>query len=125
LDHIILALSNVNEFANALKEGGTTPKAVEQAISTIRGGRRVESKSAEGMYEALSKYAVDLVALAESGKLDPVIGRDEEVSSLSFFFWRISCFFFVYNVKYFLTYFILFFCEDSKSNSNFISSYEK
>ena len=49
------------------------------AIQQIRGNRRVESKSAEAGFDALSKYAVDLTALAEEGKLDPVIGRDNEI----------------------------------------------
>lgn len=49
------------------------------AVQQIRGNRRVESKSAEAGFDALSKYAIDLTALAEEGKLDPVIGRDNEI----------------------------------------------
>jgi ATP-dependent Clp protease ATP-binding subunit ClpB len=49
------------------------------AVQQIRGNRRVESKSAEAGFDALCKYAVDLTALAEEGKLDPVIGRDNEI----------------------------------------------
>lgn len=54
-------------------------KSIQHTIAQVRGSRKVESKSAEETYEALSKYGVDLVAMAAEGKLDPVIGRDDEI----------------------------------------------
>lgn len=56
-----------------------TEAALKTAIQQARGDRRVESKNAEQGFDALSKYAVDLTALAEEGKIDPVIGRDNEI----------------------------------------------
>ncbi|KAJ3042966.1 hypothetical protein HDV00_006273 [Rhizophlyctis rosea] len=79
VDHIIQALLDAPEIINILKEAGTNKQAVVNAITQIRGNRRVDSKSADSTYEALSKYAIDLVALAEQGKLDPCIGRDDEI----------------------------------------------
>lgn len=65
--------------ADVLKSAGVTPKALDQAISRLRQGRTADSENAEEGYEALKKYARDLTADARSGKLDPVIGRDEEI----------------------------------------------
>nr|6D00_1 Chain 1, Calcarisporiella thermophila Hsp104 [Calcarisporiella thermophila]6D00_2 Chain 2, Calcarisporiella thermophila Hsp104 [Calcarisporiella thermophila]6D00_3 Chain 3, Calcarisporiella thermophila Hsp104 [Calcarisporiella thermophila]6D00_4 Chain 4, Calcarisporiella thermophila Hsp104 [Calcarisporiella thermophila]6D00_5 Chain 5, Calcarisporiella thermophila Hsp104 [Calcarisporiella thermophila]6D00_6 Chain 6, Calcarisporiella thermophila Hsp104 [Calcarisporiella thermophila] len=79
-DHLILALADLPSMAQVLKEGGVTKKSLENAVTHVRGNRRVESKSAEEAYEALSKYCIDLTELAASGKLDPVIGRDEIIS---------------------------------------------
>ncbi|RKP14933.1 AAA ATPase domain-containing protein [Piptocephalis cylindrospora] len=79
IDHIILALARNPKMAEALKEGGVTPRALEQAVKDLRGNRRVESRTAESNYDALNKYAIDMVGLASSGKIDPVIGRDEEI----------------------------------------------
>ncbi|KAJ3334760.1 Chaperone protein ClpB1, partial [Gonapodya sp. JEL0774] len=79
IDHIILALASTPEFQQVLKAAGTTPQQLEEAIKQTRGNRKVESKSAEGTYDALSKYAIDFTKMAEEGKLDPVIGRDEEI----------------------------------------------
>ncbi|KAJ3410463.1 hypothetical protein HDV05_003725 [Chytridiales sp. JEL 0842] len=79
VDHVILALLEDKESMTVLHDGGVNKKALEQAVASVRGGRRVDSKSAESQYEALSKYAVDLVSLARDGKLDPCIGRDEEI----------------------------------------------
>ncbi|PYE88904.1 ATP-dependent chaperone ClpB [Phyllobacterium leguminum] len=62
-----------------LSRGGVTPTALNQAINDIRKGRTADSASAEGNYDALKKYARDLTADARAGKLDPVIGRDEEI----------------------------------------------
>ncbi|CAG8595630.1 27894_t:CDS:2 [Racocetra persica] len=78
-DHLILALTEDTQSLQAFKEAGVDKKGLERAINQVRGNRRVESKSADENYEALSKYAVDLVALAKDGKLDPVIGRDDEI----------------------------------------------
>ncbi|MDI9408723.1 MAG: ATP-dependent chaperone ClpB [Candidatus Pacebacteria bacterium] len=62
-----------------LVEAGVTPPALRQAIANLRKGKRAESATAEQSYDALAKYARDLTAAAASGKLDPVIGRDEEI----------------------------------------------
>lgn len=79
IDHLILALLDDFEISKILAEAGTTRKSMELTIAQMRGSRHVDSKSADSQYEALSKYAIDLVQLAEEGKLDPVIGRDEEI----------------------------------------------
>ncbi|GAA6062402.1 hypothetical protein JCM10212_006188 [Sporobolomyces blumeae] len=78
-DHLILALCQDNSIATILKEAGTTPERVKQAAQQLRGGKQVNSRGAEEGFDALSKYARDLTAEAESGKLDPVIGRDQEI----------------------------------------------
>lgn len=79
IDHVILALADEDQSFQPMKDAGVTKKALENAVSQIRGNRRVDSKNAEEVYEALSKYAVDLTQMAQSGKLDPVIGRDDEI----------------------------------------------
>src|SRR6201999_1708817 len=63
----------------ALKAGGVTPQALEKAVNDIRKGRKVTSPNAESNFDALKKYARDVTAIAREGKLDPVIGRDEEI----------------------------------------------
>ena len=63
----------------ALRNAGVTPQALEKAINDIRKGRTVDSPNAESNFDALKKYARDITALAREGKLDPVIGRDEEI----------------------------------------------
>eukprot|EP01107_Rhizomastix_libera_P002110 TRINITY_DN1374_c0_g1_i2.p1 TRINITY_DN1374_c0_g1~~TRINITY_DN1374_c0_g1_i2.p1 ORF type:complete len:890 (+),score=250.82 TRINITY_DN1374_c0_g1_i2:38-2707(+) len=78
-DHLIIALLDDSDVAAAFKESGITKQILEQAIKELRGNRKVESRDAEENYDALNKYGHDLVALAEAGKLDPVIGRDEEI----------------------------------------------
>ena len=65
--------------ARALKAAGVTPQALEKAVTDIRKGRKVTSPNAEANFDALKKYARDVTALAREGKLDPVIGRDEEI----------------------------------------------
>src|SRR5688572_27627761 len=62
-----------------LKDAGVQEKELKKAIEELRGGTKVNSQSAEAQYNALSKYAKNLNDLARSGKLDPVIGRDEEI----------------------------------------------
>jgi ATP-dependent Clp protease ATP-binding subunit ClpB len=62
-----------------LKEFGATRKALEAAIDAVRGGQKVDSAEAEGQREALKKYTMDLTERARNGKLDPVIGRDDEI----------------------------------------------
>lgn len=79
IDHVILALMDDTPTWKVFTDNGITKTAFENAISQTRGNRRVESKNAEAGYEALSKYAIDMVALAEQDKLDPVIGRDDEI----------------------------------------------
>lgn len=78
-DHILLALFQDPSITPILKEAGLTEATLKTAIQQIRGNRRVESKTAEQGFDALQKYAVDLTALAEEGKIDPVIGRDNEI----------------------------------------------
>lgn len=80
LEHIFLAIFNTkNQMAQVLKDQGGNSKNLEAAIQELRKGNRVDSNDAEATYNALEKYAKNLNALAESGKLDPVIGRDEEI----------------------------------------------
>lgn len=79
VDHIILALAEESATFKPMQDAGVTKKALENAVSQVRGNRRVDSKNAEAVYEALSKYAIDLTQMAQSGKLDPVIGRDDEI----------------------------------------------
>ncbi|KAJ7293571.1 P-loop containing nucleoside triphosphate hydrolase protein [Mycena rebaudengoi] len=78
-DHLLLALLKDSTIAAILKEANLTEATLKTAIEQIRGNRRVESKTAEQGFDALQKYAVDLTALAEEGKIDPVIGRDNEI----------------------------------------------
>src|SRR5437879_1933104 len=76
----LLALTeDKGETARLLKENGGTRGAIEQAIEAIRGGENVDSAEAEGKREALTKYTIDLTERARAGKLDPVIGRDDEI----------------------------------------------
>jgi ATP-dependent Clp protease ATP-binding subunit ClpB len=74
-----IALAEGTPAANALKTGGVTPQSLARAIEDVRGGRQADSVNAEDTFEALKKYTKDLTALAKDGKLDPVIGRDEEI----------------------------------------------
>ena len=62
-----------------LEESGLTPENLEIAIGTLRKGRKADSSGAENSYDALSRFARDLTVAAKEGKLDPVIGRDEEI----------------------------------------------
>ncbi|KAH7910949.1 P-loop containing nucleoside triphosphate hydrolase protein [Hygrophoropsis aurantiaca] len=78
-DHLLLALIKDSSITPVLKEAGLIEASLKTAIQQTRGNRRVESKNAEAGFDALNKYAVDLTALAEEGKIDPVIGRDNEI----------------------------------------------
>ncbi len=79
-ERLLQALSmEKSEAATALKNAGVTPQGLNAAINDIRKGRTADSASAENTYDALKKYARDLTAAATEGKLDPVIGRDEEI----------------------------------------------
>ena len=80
LEHILQALLKINCTAGKiLKDAGVTENEIEAAIKELRGGRKATSQSSEDTYQSLSKYARNLVDEARSGKLDPVIGRDEEI----------------------------------------------
>jgi len=80
-ERLLLALTLAAEAPSAriLKEAGLTPQALNGAINDLRKGRTADSATAENAYEALKKYARDLTQSAREGKLDPVIGRDEEI----------------------------------------------
>jgi ATP-dependent Clp protease ATP-binding subunit ClpB len=75
-DHLLMGLTANKDVMQAF---GVSKSSLEDAIKAVRGNRKVQSKSAEKTYEALSKYAQDLTKLAEEGLLDPVIGRDDEI----------------------------------------------
>jgi ATP-dependent Clp protease ATP-binding subunit ClpB len=81
VEHLLLALAAVKDgaVADAFRAAGLTRDKLEQATAAVRGGQRVTSPTPEGTYEALEKYGRDLTELAKQGKLDPVIGRDEEI----------------------------------------------
>ncbi|MEG1020363.1 MAG: Clp protease N-terminal domain-containing protein, partial [Myroides sp.] len=80
IEHLFLAIFKSNsKIASFLKTSGATEKQIEASISELRKGERVTSASAEETYNSLNKYAKNLNDLANSGKLDPVIGRDEEI----------------------------------------------
>ncbi|RYD80212.1 MAG: AAA family ATPase, partial [Sphingobacteriales bacterium] len=80
VEHILLGLLAVNDnVAKLLRENGVVEKDLKQAINQLRGGSRVTDQNAEAKYNALEKYAKNLNEMARSGKLDPVIGRDEEI----------------------------------------------
>ncbi len=80
VEHLVLAIfKSKSKIAQILKDQGVTEKDLKAAISDLRKGGQVTSQSAEETYNALSKYARNLNELADSGKLDPVIGRDEEI----------------------------------------------
>ncbi|MEO7068406.1 MAG: ATP-dependent chaperone ClpB [Rhodanobacter sp.] len=76
---VLAALDDKGELGAALKAAGATKTNLEAAIEKLRGGEKVESENAEEQRQALEKYCIDLTERAESGKLDPVIGRDEEI----------------------------------------------
>jgi ATP-dependent Clp protease ATP-binding subunit ClpB len=81
VERLLLALAMEKEAASAdiLSKAGVTPTGLNQAIEAVRKGRTADSANAEGGYDALKKYARDLTQEAREGKLDPVIGRDEEI----------------------------------------------
>lgn len=80
LEHIILAILNVNNPASQiLKDAGMSEKMLKMAIDELRKGSNVTSQSAEDTYQSLEKFATNLTQQAKDGKLDPVIGRDEEI----------------------------------------------
>ncbi len=80
LEAILLALLNVKStISTMLKDAGMTDKELRAAINELRQGQKVTSQSSEDTYQSLNKYAVNLIEAARNGKLDPVIGRDEEI----------------------------------------------
>ncbi|WP_322920350.1 ATP-dependent chaperone ClpB [Nocardioides renjunii] len=79
-DHLLVALATVESSAQkVLTDAGLDAAGLREAITAVRGNRRVTSESAEASYESLEKYSVDLTRAAEDGRLDPVIGRDAEI----------------------------------------------
>jgi ATP-dependent Clp protease ATP-binding subunit ClpB len=76
LDHLLVALTIDKEVLQAL---GVSKSDLVNSIQSVRGSKKIRSKSAENTYDSLSKYAQDITQLAQDGKLDPVIGRDEEI----------------------------------------------
>ena len=79
-DRLLVALAASDTPAGkALKTAGATAQALDKAVTDIRKGRKVDSQNAEASFDALKKYARDVTAVAREGKLDPVIGRDEEI----------------------------------------------
>jgi ATP-dependent Clp protease ATP-binding subunit ClpB len=82
LDHLLMCLYDEKEIEQILKECGMPKRVARVAVDEIRGGHKVTSASAEESYEALDKYGIDLVKEAEEGRLDPVVGRDEEIRRL-------------------------------------------
>ena len=80
-EHLLLAMTGnkAARIRTLLSRFGITNDAILQALTTVRGSQRVTSQNPEGQYEALEKYGRDLTAEAEKGKLDPVIGRDQEI----------------------------------------------
>ncbi|HOS43663.1 MAG TPA: AAA family ATPase, partial [Armatimonadota bacterium] len=80
-EHILLGIieEGASDAAHLLRDLGVTREAVERALAAVRGSQRITEPGAEGTYQALAKYSRDLTQLAREGKLDPVIGRDDEV----------------------------------------------
>jgi ATP-dependent Clp protease ATP-binding subunit ClpB len=82
VEHLLLALAGASSKDDAqrlLAAAGVTPEAVLKALATVRGGQRVTDDNPEDKYQALTRYGRDLTTLARQGKLDPVIGRDDEI----------------------------------------------
>jgi len=80
IEHILLAIiAGKDKAANLLKDAGLSDKGLKQAIKELRGNSKVTDQHAEGKYRSLEKYSKNLNELARSGKIDPVIGRDEEI----------------------------------------------
>jgi ATP-dependent Clp protease ATP-binding subunit ClpB len=81
-EHLLLAIAGEtgrSAAADALKQAGVTKDALLQALASVRGSQRVTDQNPEGKYQALERYGRDLTAVARQGKLDPVIGRDDEI----------------------------------------------
>src|SRR5687768_14859677 len=76
---VLAAVDDKGELGEALRAAGARKELVEKAIEQVRGGQKVDSPGAEDQRQALERYTIDLTQRAQSGKLDPVIGRDEEI----------------------------------------------
>jgi ATP-dependent Clp protease ATP-binding subunit ClpC len=80
IEHLVLGLLSINDdIAQVLKDNGLTMKTVRQVILELRNGENVKSKNAEQNYHSLERYGINLIEQSKKGKLDPVIGRDEEI----------------------------------------------
>ena len=84
VEHLLLAFAEEKDTdaGRVFRDLGITPEALQKALASVRGSQRVTSDDPESTYEALRKYGTDLVEMARSGKLDPVIGRDAEIRSV-------------------------------------------
>ncbi|HXK57759.1 MAG TPA: Clp protease N-terminal domain-containing protein, partial [Gammaproteobacteria bacterium] len=76
---VLAALGDSGELANLMRKAGAAKGPIEQAVESLRGGQQVDDPNAEEQRQALEKYTIDLTERAEQGKLDPVIGRDDEI----------------------------------------------
>jgi ATP-dependent Clp protease ATP-binding subunit ClpB len=76
---VLAAVEDKSELGELLRKAGSTKGLIEQAIDNVRGGQKVDDPNAEDQRQALEKYTIDLTERAEQGKLDPVIGRDDEI----------------------------------------------
>jgi len=76
---VLAAVEDKGQLGDILRKAGASKSAIEQAIENIRGGQNVQDPNAEEQRQALEKYTIDLTERAEQGKLDPVIGRDDEI----------------------------------------------
>jgi len=81
VEHVLLALTKEgsSDLKTLFKENGVTESALTQAVAAIRGNQRVTDQDPEGKYQTLEKYGTDLTAIARQGKIDPIIGRDDEI----------------------------------------------
>lgn len=81
VEHVLLAIINEgnSELKSLLQHQGVTQTSLQQAIQSVRGNQRVTDQDPEGKYQSLEKYGTDLTAIAHEGKIDPIIGRDEEI----------------------------------------------
>jgi ATP-dependent Clp protease ATP-binding subunit ClpB len=79
IDHLLVAVCDNAAVGSALKSAGLTADKIKRATKDVRGNKKVSNANAEDQYDALAKYGIDVTELAESGKLDPVIGRQDEV----------------------------------------------
>jgi ATP-dependent Clp protease ATP-binding subunit ClpB len=80
VEHLFISLASVQSDAREiLRLNSIEPKQIEDALKEIRGGEKITDPSPEGKYKALERYGIDLLEMAQKGKLDPVIGRDEEI----------------------------------------------
>jgi ATP-dependent Clp protease ATP-binding subunit ClpB len=83
IDHFLLSLGDDKNVSAILTAAGITREALHEAVASVRGKVAVNSKNADSNFEALSKYAIDLVEEARAGKLMPTIGREEEIRRIS------------------------------------------